>query len=71
MKILDNTHASTSVNQAPWGILVSAAERYTPSRAAKTMKTAKTRKGLRRQMMRATMATMQVVMKVTRMTQTP
>ena len=59
------------MNQAPSGTLVRTDDRYAPSREAKTRKPARTRNGLTRQMMRATSETMHVVMKVTRMTQTP
>ena len=68
---MERTTARTRVNQAPSGTLVRTDDKYAPSREAKMRKPAKTMKGLRRQMMRATSETMHVVMKVTRMTQTP
>jgi hypothetical protein len=63
--------ARTSVNQAPLGTLVSAAERYKPSRHPKTRKKKKTMRTLKRQTRIATRETRQVVINVTKMTQTP
>lgn len=71
MKMLESTTERTRVNHAPSGTFVSAEDRYMPSRQLNTRKPAKTMRGWSLQMIRATMETMQVVMKVTRMTQTP
>ena len=63
--------ARRRVNHAPSGTFVRAEERYRPSRVTRGSQTAKTRKGFVFQTIRATRVTRFVVMKVTRMTQTP
>ena len=63
--------ARRRVNQAPSGTLVSAEERNRPSSVTNGINIARTRKVFNRQTMIATKVTIQVVIKVTRMTQTP
>ena len=63
--------ASMRVNQAPSGTLVRAAVRKSPSKRAKGSQTTKTRARWTRHTMVATNVTRFVVMKVTKMTQTP
>ena len=69
--MLDKMIARSRVNQAPLGTLVSAEDRYAPSRLPKTRKPKSTRIGLSSQTIKATIETMHVVMKVTRITHTP
>ena len=70
-KMLERRIASTSVNHAPSGTFVAAEERYRPSKLPNTRKAMATIVTGRRQIMIATRQTIQVVMKVTKMTQTP
>ena len=67
----ERMHASISVNQAPLGTLVSAAERYAPSKEPKTRKKKMTMRMLKRHTSIATRETRQVVINVTKITQTP
>ena len=69
--MLDKMTARSRVNQAPLGTLVSADDRYAPSRLPKTRKPRRTRKGFSCQTSKATIETMQVVIKVTKITHTP
>ena len=65
------TTESVIVNHAPWGTLVSAEERYVPSRQATVSHGRKTRYGLIRQTNIAARETIQVSKNVTNMTHTP
>ena len=71
MKMQDSRAARSSVNQAPLGTFVSAEDKKAPSRAANTKKNGIIIKGCSFQTNRDDNETMQVVIKVTRMTQTP